>query len=81
MRTEHTKKLWHHWSGCFGISHDGAVEHDGALDSLVCATVAYLFHHGPERLRRLRHEAANTAGGGPFYVLAPDAAPEMQGAV
>lgn len=81
VRVEHTKKLWYHWSGCFGISCDGAVEHDGALDSLVCATVAYLFHHGPKRLRRLRHEATNTAGGGPFYVLAPDVAPEMHRAI
>lgn len=74
VRVEHTRRLWHHWSARFGMSCDGVVEHDGALDSLVCATVAHLFHHGPETLRRLRHEAADTAGGGPFYVVAPEGA-------
>ncbi len=77
MRVEQTNKLWHHRSGCFGIPRDRAMEHDGALNSLVCATVAYLFHHGTKRPHRLRHKAANKAGGGPFYVLTPDVAPGM----
>ena len=44
---------------------------DGALDALVCATVAYLFHHEPATLLRLRHEVAGKTGRGPFYVLTP----------
>ena len=50
----------------------GAVSDDGALDSLVCATVAYLFHHAPAALYKLRHRVPHKTGRGPFYVLAPD---------
>jgi hypothetical protein len=41
---------------------------DGALHALVCATAAYLFHHSPEKLLRLRHEVTHKTRRGPFYV-------------
>ena len=75
-RAGHTRGLWRCWSDRFGIAHNGAVEHDGALDSLVCATVAHLFHHEPSALRRLCHAIQGRVGRGPFYVLAPGATPD-----
>ena len=39
-RAGHTRALWYHWSQRFRIACKGAVEHDGALDALVCATVS-----------------------------------------
>ena len=42
---------------------------DGALDALVCATVAYCCHLAPHRLRFLRHGAADRQGRGPFLVM------------
>ena len=76
-RAGHTRALGQHWSQRFRIACKGAVEHDGALDALVCATVSHLFHRSPAELHRLRHEAVSKVGRGPFYVLAPDLAPEM----
>ncbi len=77
----HTRTLWRAWSEAFGILPHEPVYHDGALDSLVCATVAYLYHHEPAALHKLRHEVAGRVGRGPFYVLAPSAAPEGHGRV
>ncbi len=73
-RADHTRELWRLWSERFGIVHPDPVRDDGALDALVCATVAYLFHHEPAGLLRLRHEVAGKTGRGPFYVLAPKGA-------
>jgi predicted nuclease with RNAse H fold len=70
MRRTHTHQLWRLWSERFGIAYEGPVYDDGALDSLVCATVAYQFHHAPDALYRLRHDVAGKTGRGPFYVLA-----------
>jgi predicted nuclease with RNAse H fold len=60
------------WLERFGITCHEPVWHEGALDSLVCATVAHLFHHAPITLCKLRHDAPGKAGRGPFYVLAPN---------
>jgi predicted nuclease with RNAse H fold len=71
--TDHARELWQAWTGRFGI---GGPEEDfdvtdGALDALVCATVAYLYHHAPEELLRLPYPATNKRGRGPFYVVRP----------
>jgi predicted nuclease with RNAse H fold len=66
----HTRELWRLWSERFGVSYEGDVSDDGALDALVCATVAYLFHRAPDALLRLRHDVPGKTGRGPFYVLA-----------
>jgi predicted nuclease with RNAse H fold len=71
---EHAKKLWQAWISRFDIDatlpvHDD-VTHD-ALDSLVCATLGYLFHYSPQQLRRMSHSATNKRDRGPFLVLQP----------
>ena len=73
-KADHTERLWRMWSERerFGITHDKPVRDDGELDSLVCATVAYLYHRVPEALYRLRHDVPQKTGRGPFYVLVPD---------
>ena len=72
-REPHTRQLWRLWSERFRIApHEPLAYHDGALDSLVCATVAYLFHHEPDTLLRLRHDAPEKTGRGPFYVINPE---------
>ena len=73
MRRTYTHQLWRLWSERFGIAHGGPMHDDGALDSLVCATVAHQFHHAPDALYRLRHDVAGKTGRGPFYVLARNA--------
>ena len=73
IRADHTRQLWRLWSERFRIApHEPHDYHDGALDSLVCATVAYLYHHEPGRLYRLRHDAPEKTGRGPFYVINPE---------
>ncbi|MBI4205110.1 MAG: DUF429 domain-containing protein [Betaproteobacteria bacterium] len=66
------QRLWQAWSTRFGIDGDLGILSDGALDAAVCATVAYLAHHRPEDLLRLRHGAADKTGRGPFYVVRPE---------
>jgi len=56
------------WSAAFGIEGNYVASSDGALDALVCATVAFCFHGAPERLRYLRHSANDRQGRGPFVV-------------
>lgn len=69
---EHTIALLRRWCSRFHIAVGSEIPtKDGALDSLVCATVAYLFHHAPERLLKLRYKVEGKTGRGPFYVLAP----------
>ncbi len=77
----HTRTLWRAWSEAFGILPHEPVYHDGALDSLVCATVAYLYHHEPAALHKLRHDVPGKTGRGPFYVLAPKEESEGHGRV
>jgi hypothetical protein len=55
------------------------VHEDGALDSLVCATVAHQFHHAPDALYRLRHDVPGKSGRGPFYVVAQETSRGMHG--
>lgn len=68
---QHVSTLWRCWSDRFGIASGMAPRGDGALDALVCATVAYLYHRAPENLLRLENRASSTSGRGPFYVIAP----------
>jgi predicted nuclease with RNAse H fold len=68
---EHVRTLWLQWAQRFDIVADSAVSDDGALDSLVCATVAHLFHRAPATLCKLRHQVPHKTGRGPFYVVAP----------
>jgi len=66
--------LWDHWVTQFRIGGEQSPQlSDGALDALVCATIAALFHRQPHTLRKLCHDAAGKTGRGPFYVLEPDA--------
>ena len=69
------------WSERFGVAYNEPVRDDGALDSLVCATVAHLYHHEPATLHKLRHEVAGKVGRGPFYVLAPNRIIDRAGSV
>jgi predicted nuclease with RNAse H fold len=69
---KHTSELWQRWSNRFGITSDAPVRNDGELDSLVCATVAYLYHREPQMLLKLKYEVPHIRGRGPFYVVAPD---------
>ncbi len=64
-------KLWQQWCATFGIEYVDIPEKDGALDALVCATIAYLFHFRPDELYFLRHKNVNKSGSGPFYVIKP----------
>jgi predicted nuclease with RNAse H fold len=68
---KHLNILWENWSQRFNILSHSSINDDGALDAIVCATVAYLYHHKPETLRRLRENNSDIRGRGPFYVLAP----------
>ena len=66
------QSIWELWSERFSIQWEGVPETDGALDALVCATVAYLYHHQPEQLLKLRNTSEGTMGYGPFYVIRPE---------
>lgn len=69
----HTEKLWRFWIKRFHIDAKTpmTITHD-ALDSMVCATVAYLYHHLPEQLKRLSYVAEDKRGRGPFVVIEPN---------
>ena len=67
--TSHVAALWAGWAERFAIHAETAPLTDGGLDALVCATLAYLYHHRPESLLHLRHPAPYKTGFGPFYVL------------
>lgn len=71
VRAHHTERLWEMWSDHFGITYSEPVQDDGELDSLVCATVGYLYHDDPDRLHRLRHDVPEKTGRGPFYIVNP----------
>lgn len=62
--------LWKEWVDSFGIIPP-CTEHetDGAVDALVCATIAALFHRCPNTLCMLPHEGEELRGFGPFVVL------------
>ncbi|NLI13991.1 DUF429 domain-containing protein [Pelotomaculum propionicicum] len=66
------RTLWERWIKLFNINGDISEISDGALDSIVCATVAYLFHQEPSRLLKLQYSEHNKTGRGPFYVLYPE---------
>ena len=66
----HIRTLWQAWAERYHVRSNSPVHSDGALDAVVCATVAYLFHPMPEKLLRLRHEVPHKTGRGPCYVLA-----------
>jgi len=72
---ECVRNLWAYWSAEFGLTDPLGNDSDGALDAVVCATIAYLCHNDPSRLFRLRHNAVDRRGHGPFYILHPDQRP------
>jgi len=69
----HRKKLWKAWANRFAIDVAPVAMDitDDALDSIVCATLAYLFHHSPQQLQQLPYSAADKRGRGPFFILRP----------
>ncbi|PQO38876.1 hypothetical protein C5Y96_03115 [Blastopirellula marina] len=74
---ECTRRLWDDWSARYRIDGELVTITDGSLDSIICATVAYLCHTSPAQLYRLRHNAPARVGHGPFYVLSPAARPKQ----
>ena len=74
-------KLIQDWCNRFHIipSDEVPIDHN-ALDSLVCATIPYLYHQLPEKLLKLKHEAEDKTGRGPFYVVAPVSGSEVNAA-
>lgn len=66
---EALQRLLTAWTERFGLHGGVTASTDDALDALVCATVAYAFHALPDRLRYLKHDAADRRGAGPFVVL------------
>lgn len=81
---EHLALLWQSWTSRFGLSQDTPTAlNDGKLDSLICATVAYLYHSQPDALLRLKSDAKDRTGRGPFFVTArtQGVSRQMQGGV
>jgi predicted nuclease with RNAse H fold len=72
-RRPRVEKLWTAWAAEFAIGGMAGLRKidDGALDALVCATVAYLWSHGKERLMPLPDEAPRDLGQEPFFVVRP----------
>lgn len=70
-----TEDLWRFWIKRFHINTETLIKKHDALDSMVCATVAYLYHHSPEQLENLSYaygaedKAENKRGRGPFVVI------------
>lgn len=62
--------LWQRWAERYDIRIETPPRSDGALDALVCATVAYLYHHAAGTLLRLPEDGP-VRGRGPFYVVGP----------
>lgn len=67
---EYIAALWRAWSTRFQINSGDVPGSDGALDAIVCATIAYLFQHSPAEVLRLRHKVQHKNGRGPFNVWA-----------
>lgn len=74
--SECVERLRAAWAGEFGMHGGVTAATDGALDALVCATVAYCYHAHPHRLRYLLHDAPDRRGAGPFVVLDASAGAE-----
>jgi hypothetical protein len=68
---EEVETLWEMWRTRFKIGGEIGSRTDGALDSLVCATIGYLFHRQPAALLKLVNDEPSKTGRGPFYVLRP----------
>lgn len=71
--TAHARAIALAWAEEFGITADLIPPADGAVDAVVCATVAMLYHVAPERLLRLRDSGPDRRGQGPFWVVKPRA--------
>lgn len=67
--TRLTSMLWQAWEQRFRIQPSDIVPTDGALDALVCATIACLYHQEPSALLRLSPGTNELRGRGPFYVF------------
>jgi predicted nuclease with RNAse H fold len=63
------RRLTSRWCESNRIRRPEEFDCDGALDAVVCATLAHSFHHAPHRLRLLQHTAADRQGRGPFVVF------------
>jgi predicted nuclease with RNAse H fold len=65
--------LWAAWASEYGLPAipEGGLDHDGQLDSLVAATVAWLYHRRPELVERLPVGSSDTRGRGPFVMVKP----------
>jgi predicted nuclease with RNAse H fold len=75
---QYVQSLWQSWSQRFKVQGELGAPTDGALDAAVCATIAYLAHHRPEELFRLRHAAVDKSGRGPFYVISKELRQQSQ---
>lgn len=64
--------LWERWTKEFGLPTNPPKDPcDGQLDAVVTATVAWLYHKSPERLRKLAPGENDEVGRGPFWVARP----------
>jgi predicted nuclease with RNAse H fold len=66
---ESVAKLSRLWVERFQIRGELRIPTHDALDAVVCATVAHVYHSDPARIRQLHHHAKDRRGRGPFVVL------------
>lgn len=57
------------WRERFRIDGVRDLNCDGAVDALVCATVAYAIFHEPKLVRKLANTSADRRGRGPFCIV------------
>ena len=68
------ERLWEQWTARFGLPAEAPKPmSDGAVDAVVTATVAWLYHREPEQLWKLATGESDEVGRGPFWVIKPDA--------
>lgn len=68
--------LWDAWMARFSLPAAPPEEmSDGAVDAVVTATVAWLYHRAPEQLCKLATGESDEVGRGPFWVIKPEGAP------
>jgi predicted nuclease with RNAse H fold len=69
LAERHSKLLTDAWLQRWKIARSNIQPSDGAVDSLVCATVAYALHWHPATLFKLKQLSEDRVGRGPFYVF------------
>jgi predicted nuclease with RNAse H fold len=78
-RSLHSQFLWDQWTTRFCLPVNPPKEmSDGAVDAVVTATVAWLYHRAPERLCKLAPGANDEVGRGPFWVIARQPLPSSR---